>query len=390
MKESLSNLPVLVVSTNERLTLRLLRGLDKLSIKADILALNKSSGSTKISKFCRKYTRYSQETVAIEWEAIAETINQYCEKENIAVIIPSGMQATFILSAIKTKITAAKVFPLAHPETIQRIHNKWFLYEDISPQGLSFPKSVLLENLEQLNSLEIEFPIIVKPIELAGGKGIKKINSLLEVQQYLATSHADNQLPLILQEYIDGYDICLSVLAKQGEVIAWTIQEGLPHYLKFFQDDAVLDLGKRIISFYNFTGIANFDLRVDRNNNQAKIIECNPRIWASVEASLWYGVNFLQLGILLALEQTIPPELQTEVLSSQPTKVPYPWLGRTIKGYINGRFPIKEIPKLSLGIFWQNLFDISPSIYDKILTQLGRGEVHDNISELLTARMARK
>jgi len=388
MKTNLSNVKILVVSTNEHLTLRLLRAISRLSIKADILALNKSSSSTKVSKFCRKYTRYSHDSVALNWEDIAENINQYCKQENIDVVIPSGMQSTLILSEIQSAITNAKIFPLDRPENIKRIHNKWSLYEDLNPKGLSFPKSVLLENLEQLDSLDMTFPIMAKAIELSDGRGIEKINSLTELKQHLAHDHSDNRLPLILQDYIDGFDIDLSVLAHQGEVVAWTIQQAFPHHLEFFQNDTVLNLGREIIKFYNFTGVAHFDLRVDRKTNQAKILECNPRLWASIESSLWYGVDFIHLGILIALEQTIPAEIQRGVLSTQVTKVPYPWLGRTINGYINGKLPIKEIPKSSMGIIWKNVSDLFPSIYDKALTKLGRGKVNDDMTELLAVRIS--
>lgn len=390
MKTNLHNVNTLVISTNEHLTLRLLRCLGILSIKADILALSNSSQSTKVSKFCRKYTAYAGNILTSEWEAIAHQINQYCRQEKIAVIIPSGIQATFILSKIQPLINTAKIFPLDRPETIQRIHNKWHLYADLSPRGLSFPKSILLENIKQLQNIDLQFPIMVKPIELADGRGIKKLDSLAETEKYLTTEQLDNQLPLILQEYIEGFDIDLSVLANQGEIMAWTVQRAFPHHIEIFRNDAVLELGKQMISFYNFTGVAHFDLRVDQRTNQIKILECNPRLWASIEASLWYGVDFIHLGILLALDSPIPPELQRGVLSPQPTKIPYPWLGKTIKGYIKGKFPVREIPKSSMGIVWQNLADIYPTIYDKLLTRLGKGKVYDDLAELLASRLNQK
>jgi predicted ATP-grasp superfamily ATP-dependent carboligase len=387
MKTNITNLKTLVISTNEHLTLRLLRCLGVLSIKTDILALGKSSQSTKVSRFCQKYTTYPENILTSEWEAIADHINQYCRQEKIDVIIPSGIQATFTLSKIQPLINTAKIFPLDRPETIQRIHNKWHLYADCSPLGLSFPKSILLENIKQLQNLDLQFPIMVKPIELADGRGIKRLDSLAETENYLTTTQVDNQLPLILQEYVDGFDIDLSVLANQGEIIAWTVQQAFPHHIEIFNNDTVLELGKQMISFYNFTGVAHFDLRVDKITNQIKILECNPRLWASIEASLWYGVDFIHLGILLALGSTIPPELQRGVLSAQPTKIPYPWLGKTIKGYVKRKFPAREIPQSSMGIIWQNLADIYPTVYDKILTRLGKGAVNDDLAELLASKL---
>jgi hypothetical protein len=110
MKTNFNNLRILVVSTNEHLTLRLMCCLGILSVKADIFALGKSSNSTKVSKFCRKYTTCFPDILNTEWEAIAKDINQYCQQENIDVIIPSGMQATFILSKIQPIINTAKIF----------------------------------------------------------------------------------------------------------------------------------------------------------------------------------------------------------------------------------------------------------------------------------------
>jgi hypothetical protein len=61
----------------------------------------------------------------------------------------------------------------------------------------------------------------------------------------------------------------------------------------------------------NWSGVANIDLRYDEDKKEVKILEINPRYWASVIGSLVAGINFPNLACQLSMGLDFPrPEYQ--------------------------------------------------------------------------------
>lgn len=297
---------VLIVSTNEHLALHILRCLSMLRITVHVMGTSKFH-SIRLSRYCSKYIRYELRDLLEENDNIINGINDYCRQQKIDIIIPAGIECTLFVSKIRNRITTAKIFPLARLETLELLNNKWSFGELMSKNDIPCPKSVLLSDLNQLRSLSLEFPIIVKQLELEGGKGVVKLNSFDELETYMSSRNKFNTLPLQIQEYIPGIDMCLNVLAIDGKIIAWSIQK---HYLRkniieFIKDDNILNIGRQIVSCCNYTGVACIDMRLDDRDKSVKIIECNPRFWVSIDISMLSGVNFPYLGMLIAQNKTI-------------------------------------------------------------------------------------
>ncbi|MDF5730304.1 MAG: ATP-grasp domain-containing protein [Rhizonema sp. PD38] len=368
---------VLIISSSEGITLSLLRCLKLLGIKSHVISIWDSSKSCRLSRFCINYVSYTVSDLSQQVERIVSTINDYCRQKQIEVILPTGLFGTFFVAKIKDQLISAKVFPVTDAEQIAHLHNKWLFYQFLLQQNIPVPKTTLIDKVEQINSLKFNFPIILKPLALGGGKGVKKFDLLADVDEYLSMNNAASKLPLLAQEYIPGFDIIFSIIAKNGEIIAWTIHKRTPYFLDFFKNDSILNIGKKIVSHYNYNGIANFDIRFDKRSNSVKVIECNPRFWASIGASVYYGVDFVKLGILLAQNNTLPDNLKKGVTSTE--KIPYPWSDQFLRGLILGKYPFQSMNKISEDLAWQNLLDPLPNLYQKVWERLGIVHVHDGV-----------
>ncbi len=57
---------------------------------------------------------------------------------------------------------------------------------------------------------------------------------------------------------------------------------------------------KKLINELKWCGLIHIDLRYDKKN-EFKIIEVNPRVWSSIEASNRVGVNFPYLYVLSSI-----------------------------------------------------------------------------------------
>ncbi len=291
---------VLIVSTNDEYAMVILQCLADLKMKIYVMSANKLS-RVMLSRYCDGHLRYKLNDLLDNNASIITKINNYCKQKKIDVVIPAGIDGTLFISKIKDNIVSAKVFPLADLETLYTLNNKWRFGELIKKNGLPCPKTVLINDVQQFKSLGIGFPIIIKPLDLEAGKGVTKLNSFEELDAYMSNVNEFNRLPLLAQEYIPGTDVGISVLAKNGEIIAWTIQKWQLNksVIEFIKDDNVLSIGRQLISCCNYNGVAHIDMMIDNRDKSVKIIEFNPRFWGSLEASMLSGVNFPYLGILM-------------------------------------------------------------------------------------------
>lgn len=106
---------------------------------------------------------------------------------------------------------------------------------------------------------------------------------------------------ILLQDFIDGFDVTCNVFCEKGKLLAYTMQKAvLVKSVKvtpqtefiFFNDDSLLELMKDLMLSLNWSGVANIDFRFDKINKTYKVIEINPRFWFNTEASAMMNVNF--------------------------------------------------------------------------------------------------
>jgi predicted ATP-grasp superfamily ATP-dependent carboligase len=370
---------VLIVSSSEGITLSLLRCLGLLNIKSHVISVWKSSGSSRFSRFCKKYISSFITESSQGAENIADVINDYCKQQKIDIIIPSGLLGTFLVALIKEKLSYSSVFPINDADKIYNLNNKWQFYQLLRQHNIPTPKTRLIETPEQIKLLNLNFPIMIKPLDRGNGYGVKKINSIVDLHGYISNASQINNLPILVQEYVFGYDILLNVLAENGKLIAWTINRRVPYFFEFFQDENILEIAHKIIDSCNYTGVANFDIRFDERSNSVKVIECNPRFWASFGASVSYGIDFVNLGILLAQGQKLPDNLKKEVTCTEPEKIPYPSPSQFLKGLLLAKYPFAAMKKISSDLAWQSILDPLPNIYEKIWNRLGIVNTHDGV-----------
>lgn len=312
---------ILVVTSEEYLTLQLLKCLAPLDAVVHVIACGPAP-AVRASRYCRRYTEHERSALA------SADLDRYCRRHAIDIVLPSGMACGFLLASWKESFQAAPMLPMPPVELLRMLNNKWFFSRFLEQHGLPFPKSRLIQGDKDVKALDLEFPVIIKPLELDASRGVERCDAPAKVQAYL--SRAEAVLPLLVQEYIPGDDVGLGLLARQGTVLAWTIQKQLPDGsgIEFIRHEQVLDIGRRIVAACQYDGIMHFDMRLDARDGSVKVLECNPRFWASLPFSMVTGVNFPDMGIRLALEQPLPE------MSYQPVRITFPT--RVLAGALRG------------------------------------------------------
>lgn len=265
-----------------------------------------------------RYSRYSKHHTLVNFCSggvpVPETqdwLCRYVEENSFDIVVPSDIESASFLAATKNVCNHIQCFPCSNAETLNTLNNKWTFAEICHQHSLSAPTTVLLESFDQLEEGlfdEVGFPLIVKPLEKDGGKGVVRLNSYKSLLEYVQKNSPYSQFPLIAQSFIPGHNIDISILAADGQILCSTVQSWINDViLEFTSNPDLYDIATRIIQELNYDGLAHFDMRIDARTDKVYVLECNPRAWNTIAASMWQGVNFIEAGISFVREGIVPP-----------------------------------------------------------------------------------
>lgn len=101
-------------------------------------------------------------------------------------------------------------------ETAKLVHNKWKFKEFCLNNSISTPKGFYYTDDSNLDNLE--FPIVVKPTNLSGGRGVDVVHNLKELEKSLLKAKEFSN-EIFLEEFIDGELIAYSLFIKNQKII---------------------------------------------------------------------------------------------------------------------------------------------------------------------------
>lgn len=267
------------------------------------------------SRFSKNITSFSFIKNITQEIELKEYLSKVIKEKQIDVLLPVSFSLIRFISKYKATFLELNLhIILATPERLDIANSKWKLSVFLEKNQLPVPKTFLLKNIK-LNELSgFNYPLLLKPLSNWNGNEILKINNSVDLVNSLQIVNKDKEY--IIQEYIIGQDFCVNVLCKQGEIMAFTMQKGiLPHSnpfqphlgCEFIYNEKLYAIIEQVILKLNWSGVANFDIRYNKEENQFYIIEINPRFWGSLEASTSVGVNFPYL--LCCISSNIPFEV---------------------------------------------------------------------------------
>jgi predicted ATP-grasp superfamily ATP-dependent carboligase len=210
------------------------------------------------------------------------------------------------------------VAPVLDSKSFEVANNKWLLFKLMQEHGIPAPLTVLctLDSDFEQRVCDLEFPVLIKPVTAWGGEGIQRFDNLSQLYRFL--EQCDSQKirnRYIVQSLLPGHVIGLNVLCREGQVLAYTMQQGfIPNPQKYAAASAIqfvkredaLSVGGELVSALKYNGVANVDMLYDTREDQIKILELNARFWGSLRGSYVAGVSFPYLACLAALGISFP------------------------------------------------------------------------------------
>ncbi len=237
-----------------------------------------------------------------------EALLDIVESEKIDFLIPNWEEILNISLNLERFPKSCEIFCSSF-ELIHTLHNKSLFIERLKSLGLKTPKTVLVRNQEDLESLSFGTPYVLKPCYSRASQKIRKISP----PQLPLDLDFEPHNPWVAQEWLEGEKFCTYTICHKGEInahgiypVEYAIDGNSCVTFKSIEHEGIY----RWISFFvksqNFTGQVGFDFIVTKDGS-IYAIECNPR--STSGAHLFAKEDHIDKAFLNTTKEPIFPPL---------------------------------------------------------------------------------
>lgn len=198
--------------------------------------------------------------------------------------------------------------------------NKHLMRRAFEKAGLPSCKSVLVDEDFDLDSLQMDYPLIVKPTDRSGSRGIFKVTRPEALQKAIDFARAPSfEKKVLVEEFAEGREYSIEYISFEGEhhFLACTekFTTGAPMFVEtgHLQPPKHMDAGTlekiqalipRVLDSLGVRyGASHTELKIDRNGS-IKLIECGARMGGDcIGSDLVYisrGIDFVRAVIDVA------------------------------------------------------------------------------------------
>ena len=226
--------------------------------------------------------------------------------------------------------------------------------------GVSIPSTFQPANMDELESLatNISFPVILKPIDDVGGRGIVKVANIQQLKNEYLKSYKKYQTAPLIQNFVDGDDYCLTVLYEDGKLVSsmayknihrFPKEAGAGSFRETVDDKPFLAVANSLLEPIGWHGIAELDFRWNGNPGSIPfLIEVNPRFWAGLFQSVASGIDYPYALYHMTIYGKAP-FLPSPAIGHK-TKIPGLWLISAVQGIAQSEKNYEE-----LAYTWKNI-----------------------------------
>ena len=245
-------------------------------------------------------------------------IQEYLASHNIDMIIPMGDESATFLSANKEFLERKYSCRCAVPSyaIFNLANDKQKLMQICEENQIPHPRTriITIDNITEAIDY-VGFPAMIKPNISAGAKGIVRVHNEDELRQKLPEILSQFGA-CTLQEYVHQPGYYYNVMmyrSKSGELSAYAtikimryfpLKGGSSCYCQTIDSEYLVNICAKVLEVLEWVGFADFDVLEDSETGAFKIIEINPRVPSSLQASSAAGIDFTK--IILADEFDLP------------------------------------------------------------------------------------
>ncbi len=217
--------------------------------------------------------------------------------------------------------------------------NKHLMREAFYKNGDPSPKSILVDDITDLLALKIAYPIIVKPIDRSGSRGIYKLESPDNLYTAVKSAISEGfEKKALIEEYVEGQEYSVEGISYNGihHILAMTLKHttGAPHFIETGHmepapvSDKLFERVKVVVCHaLDSLGIKNSashsEIKIDKNGT-IKIIEIGSRMGGDAIGSdlVYYSTGIDYVKAVIQVACGVEPDLYP-VCSPTPVRVKF-------------------------------------------------------------------
>lgn len=247
-----------------------------------------------------------------------EALLAACKRLRVDVLVPTvDTELPLVARALSRFETLGTRVMVSPEDALVTCLDKWKLYLACIAASLPVPKTMLLESM---HTLPIAGPlrhcdwqsIIVKPRRGSGGRGVREVNSAVEL------SRLRRQPGLIAQAFLPGDEYSVDVLSDKAGVpliavprLRLKVDSGVAVAGRTVRAPKVAEIARRVVAKLGLTYVTNVQIRIDVAG-RPRILEINPRLPGTMPLTVAAGVNMPRLSLAILMDQPIPENLSFE------------------------------------------------------------------------------
>lgn len=163
-----------------------------------------------------------------------ELVLKICQEEKI-----DGITSFSLESALPTVIYVAQAMGLVSntEECLRLTSDKFSQREAFANNNIKVPQYYLISDEVQLASLDIRYPVIVKPVDSGGSQGIFKLDDSTDLYKaYHFAKEYSKTCRVIIEEFIEGREFSVEFISHNGVhyflQITDKVTSGAPHFIE--------------------------------------------------------------------------------------------------------------------------------------------------------------
>lgn len=205
-------------------------------------------------------------------------------------------------------------------ECVELSTNKHNMRRAFEKNGDPSPKSVLVGSVTELEELELSYPIIVKPIDRSGSRGITKLQSVEGLEEAIENAKEQGfEKKALVEEFAEGQEYSVEFISYKGEhyflALTKKYTTGAPRFIETAHiepapiSDVKLQEVKCVVahaldSLKIENGASHSELKID-DKGKIKLIEIGARMGGDFIGShlvnISTGIDFVENVIRIAL-----------------------------------------------------------------------------------------
>lgn len=220
------------------------------------------------------------------------------------------------------------------PECELLTENKYTMRKQLKICGISIPEFHTVKSENELLGIELDFPVIVKPVDSGGSRGVTKIIEKKELSPAIKRALGfSRKKQVLIEQYIEGREFSVEYISYKGEhyylAITDKITTGPPYFVElehhqpaFISEELAFKIKaiteKTLDALRIYSSASHTEIKMN-NKGELFIIEVGPRMGGDFITSdlvrLSTGYDFVKGILELSSGNFTPPLFGTKMHS---------------------------------------------------------------------------